>query len=186
MALKNDEYQSFLKVIEIQNRKLQDKNTKRLISALLVFVIYVLFVSVYLIQGNVLSLFPSFDRRDNEKFEQLNFQLEKIETRLNGLENATSTDLSNYNLDTRIANIEEKNSYLYKTILDDPDSAITPKILREEQENLNEKFQDLKKQVSATNNILSGILVTLLLAILGYIAKQAWGALVSKRNTLKE
>lgn len=185
MAKKIDYYEDFLKTIEIRERINLEKSTKKIAISGIVLVAYIFLILITLSQTRAFS-FLSFDSKseiENLK-TQINVTQDKVDSVLSAI--SSGKNISYQYLDQRISSIEEKNSYLYETILSSPDTAITPKILSEEQKNLDEKIQDLRSQTDKTNSILTGILITVLLAMAGHIVKQIWTTFVSKKETIKE
>lgn len=187
MAKKIDYYQDFLKTIEIREKEIDKNKRKKLFLTVATLFTYLIAVTLFSLQNKDLNLLSFFNNKDKIKtITELDQRIGMVESKFDNLGIATSTNPSYAILASKIIAIENKNSYLYQTILSNPDSAITPKLLREEQDNVNEKVADLKSQVEKTNNLLSGIFITILLAILGYIVKQIWEAYFSKHKAIKE
>lgn len=182
--IKNSYYDDFRKTLEVQDQNIRKEKTKAILSSF-VFLIVVLLSGIFLIKDpSLLKIFPDKEQSQmvelSSRVDKLNGDLEKISSALNAQKNP-----SYIYLDSRVQNLEEKNSYLYQTILKDPDSAITPKILQNEQDSINEKITDLKAQVTKTNSQLSTIFITLVLGIICYIGRQIWETYFSKKTLLK-
>lgn len=188
MTKKIDYYQDFLKTLEIREKEIKSRKQKKLALSFIVLVFYFLALGLFFFQVNGFSFLSIFNGNQNNDLISINSKVSELENRIDSLSDSfsKSTNPSFVYLNSKIIDIESKNSYLYDTILINPDSAITPKILREEQTNLTERVQDLKSQVDKTNDLLSGIFITILLAIIGYIVKQIWGAFISKKSEAKE
>ncbi|MDP2693078.1 MAG: hypothetical protein Q8O88_05575 [bacterium] len=185
MTKKIDYYEDFLRTVEIREKDARKRRQKKLIFSTSILVVYLLVGGLFLVQSKNISILSFFRTDKDQPIKELDARLKNLEIKINNLKNPSQNNSSLNSLNSRIIAIEQKNSYLYETILLNPDSAITPKILREEQLNINEKIQDLKSQVDKTNTLLSGIFITLLIAIGGYIVKQIWGTF-SRRDIAKE
>jgi uncharacterized integral membrane protein len=188
MVKKIDYYQDFLKSLEARSEALKAKKQKKLAITFIILLVYLLILGLFFAQNKNFTFLSFFDNPQDKKIIELESKIETMNVKLATLSDTVSSkDNPSFNyLNSKISKIESQNSYLYDTILSSPDSAITPKILREEQENLTGKFNDMKDQVSRTNTLLSGIFITLLLAIITYIVNQVWGSFVSRKNSIKE
>ncbi|MES2416112.1 MAG: hypothetical protein V4504_00195 [Patescibacteria group bacterium] len=186
MNKKIDYYENFLKNIEFQEKIIQRKNSYKIVFSIAMLLITILALSASVIKGSPFS--EIFLNKQDKQIIDINNRVEKINTNVENLSSSlvNNKDLSFVYLNSKIQEIQQKNSYLYETILANPDSAITPKILKQEQDTINDKIIDLKAQINKTNSLLSTILVALLVGIICFIGKQVWETYFSKKNLLKQ
>lgn len=188
MSKKTDIVQNFLSMVEEREKLLKKTKDKKIsLSLVLGFILLIVF-AVFSITTNT-PLFPGntlkkqgFDiKKLQVAVEQNNVELQNLKKNL--MENKSPS--FNY-LNSEIISMKEKNQYLYTTILKNPDTAITPIILRNEQDNINEKIDNLQKRVDTTNNWLIGIFTTLIVGLIIFIAKQVWDNIFSNKKSIKE
>lgn len=179
MVKQVDIYEDFLKANEVKLSEQRRKTQKKLVVYLSVLIIYIFIFAFFFLQGGVVGLWL-FPIGKSDQIQDITTRMSKLEERFNILLDPNHSDVVLKNLNEKIAAIEKKNSYLYDTILVSPETAITPKILREEQDHLNEKIAELKTQISNTNSLLTTIFVAIFLAIVGFIAKEIWRGWNSK------
>lgn len=182
MAKKIDYYEDFLRTEEIREKISQKEKLNKITYSLGLLILTLL--ATFLISIKSSSLPDFFANKQNKDTKEINLRVDKLTSELENISNSLkdNKDSSFVYLNSKIQNLEQKNSYLYETILENPDSAITPKILREEQINLDGKINDLRSQISKTNSLLSNILTALIIGILGFIAKQIWDAYFRKKT----
>lgn len=192
MAKKNDIYLDFLKTVEEREKVSQKSRNKRaLISLVLIFISIVVFISFSIFSNTSLYslLFPSIIvNNQNIIIDSLQQKITEQDAKISDLEKSfsKSSNPSFVYLNSKLISIENRNNYLYETILRDPTTAITPILLKKEQENINEKIDDLKKRVDSTNGWLFSILATIVLTLVGFLGKQILGSFFSKKDILKE
>lgn len=166
-------------------KKVKDK--KILISMLGAFASLIVLLIISF-ASNV-PLFPGIElKKQNSSVKEMESRLNQIEADIVDIKKSLSVNQSpSYNyLSSRIGTIEQKNQYLYDTILKDPNTAITPIILEKEQVNINQRITDLRVQVDKTNTWLLGIFGTLLVSLLISIGKLMWESFNPKKNIIKE
>ncbi len=183
MTKKIDYFEDFLKTVEAKKVDIEKAKSKKQRFYIPLLAVYLAVLSIGFTQIDDLELFSS-STGTSKNISKLESRIEEIETDIKSLNTAftESTNPSYVYLNTQLQDIKEKNSYLYQTILENPDTAITPKILSREQENINEKIEELKSRVDRTNTILWLIFIALVVAILGFIGKQIWNVYFSKSN----
>ncbi len=189
MAKKNDVYEDFLKTIEERERIIQEQRMTSLLAASLTIVISALGFLLYNhYAANQLFPIAFFTGSESQSISTLRKNIDTNTDKINKLEQkiSSSSKSSNIELESRVAAIELKNSYLYQTILKDPDTAITPILLRKEQDTINRRIDELQAQVERTNNWLEGILGTILVSALLFFARQIYNFYFSKKDLLKE
>jgi predicted PurR-regulated permease PerM len=187
MAKRNEIYDDFLKMIEERERLSQKYRSRRSIAQLITqLVIFIALVTLLIILKTPL-LKNSDIKKQSLSLSELQEKIKNDEKRILNLEKSFTENKNNsyVYLNSKITSIEQKNQYLYDTILKDPDAAITPVLLRKEQENINRKIDDLRGRVDTTNNWLAGILGTLIVSLLIFMIKQIWESFFSKKNIME-
>jgi hypothetical protein len=100
-----------------------------------------------------------------------------------------ASESSTRDLQLRIANMEVKQDSIAQTILIDPDKALTARLLRVEQKNLEDKYDQIKSNQSDLNNKFDNIILYVVAIPLGGVVLSLVSAFVlylfSKFKTLK-
>lgn len=187
MAKKNDVYEDFLKTVEERQKLIRKEKNKKVSISIIMLCISLLTFAAFSINSNI-PLFPGVAIKKQKSIVQ-NLEKKVIdnENKINDINKYLDNNKtpSFVYLNSKIISLEQKNQYLYDTILENPDTAITPILLRKEQDNINEKIDDLRKRVDKTNSWLAGIFGTLVISMVLFAVKQIWESL-SKKNTIKE
>lgn len=181
MASKKPTYDAFFERLKEKEKSLEvDFQRKRLNKTMQLAAALVATLSI----ASILELGSgglSFSRKDDGRFEEIQSEIVDLQTQIEALSKTLKDNESaefTY-LAAKLAELDQESEYLRQTILVSPESAITPKILREEQRHLSENFEELNDQVQTTNNILIGLFVT----IIGGIAIKFLMSLFSKQKT---
>ncbi|MEK7650531.1 MAG: hypothetical protein AAB364_01510 [Patescibacteria group bacterium] len=188
MSKKIDYYEDFLRVIGERDRIIRENKNKQLVFSLIASIISILALAFFSTSSGVsLFLSPVFKSEDPAT-QELATKVDRLQidiTNIKKLFNNTNVPSFNY-LNSKLVSIEQKNEYLYNTILENPDNAITPIILRKEQNNLDQKIEDLRNRVDTTNSWLFGIIATLVVAIILFLGKQILTYFSKEKNSIRE
>lgn len=112
----------------------------------------------------VLTLLPLPKQSQEQTPSDYNGQIKSLSTRIKVLESASSKsgDVSINSLRENVDMLSGQVEAVNQTILENPDKAITSRLIREEQKNLNMQIQELKAENQTTRQYL----VTMIVAIL--------------------
>lgn len=182
-------YEDYLQAAKLREEFLIKKNQENRLFQTSLFIFTVILFSAFFLKTNLAN--PLISKiigpvSSTSEIEKLNTRILALEEENRILKHSTTSATSLDILSERISKIEEKNSYLYSTILSDANTAITPKIIRAEQDAINDRVEKLSKETETVSGYIFTFIILLAVAILGYIAKDAIEAWRAKNKIIKE
>jgi len=183
---KNKEIELYLKEQE-DKRKNFEFLINNYVKLLLVFI--PLMLGVFLIfnsQTPLLNLVTTNNRREMQiiynKISSLDQGYNSIQKELA----ISATDSASRNMLIRLANIETKQDALSQTILVDADKALTARLLREKQQDLEARFAQVQSNQSELNNKIDNIVTaTVVIPIGGVVLTLVSGFIIYLFSKLK-
>ncbi|MBI2888453.1 MAG: hypothetical protein HYY10_00855 [Candidatus Liptonbacteria bacterium] len=158
--------------LELKKRFLKEKRQRKLIIISLISVAYSVFVLIVFGSNKFFSL-EFFDfGTSNKKITILEQNQERLDRKLENLTQTLNSAKSpeSYVLFSKLEKNEGDIKNLQQSILEDPDKALTSRLLREKQENLNKNFDDVKSNVAQLGGQIDRIFWTIIIVpLLGLI-----------------
>jgi hypothetical protein len=167
---------------EVSRRlKVEQRRERRLILFAAVTAFYITVVIFLFSQGNIGLIFPTSSRVFTTQLGNLSVKQAALDQRVKAIEKNVANTTGTVTLNTltaRVNNVDADVQNIKETILDDPDKAITARLLREKQDEVNRNLADMKANVNQLagqiDKIFWTIIIVPLLGLMGYVFREIW------------
>ena len=168
---KRDYTEELLQNIQRERALAAEKKNRRKNSIFISLVIYMIIISgIGLSTVGDMGFLTSFRVNNQADIVEIKNDIEKLQLEISKVSTTavatTSPEINSFL--TEIDALKRENQAIYETISVDPHKAVTAVLLRNQMDNLEERFKELQDGVTRTNSLLVQLFwVALLLPIIG-------------------